>query len=268
MLRILPDLTFEKKFPLHAAANSGNLEKIKSLLILSTHLESSDDKGSTPLHYAAQHGYADIAALLLANNANIHHQDKAGDTPLHAVAYCLNSKKPNLSTVEPEPNHEAIVQMLCAKGALVNSKNYDGMTPLHFLAMNTDEEINSSAMAKLLFHFGADVKVKNKYNETPLHLAVQYNSVQMIELLINSGADPFAISFDNRTPMSMAYKKATPAIAILIEQLRQPLSLMKLEKTIKTQKGTIAMLEQRVQDLEQQLANSNSITPAKLGLFK
>ena len=77
--------------------------------------------------------------------------------------------------------------MLIAKGADVNAKDYDGMTPLHWVAWETHKGI-----AELLIAGGADVNAlvavpKYKRNYTPLDLAIEVNKKETAALIRKHG---------------------------------------------------------------------------------
>lgn len=52
-------------YPLHYAAELGNIEAMEALIALGAKLDARDDKGETALHAAAEHGQAAAASLLL-----------------------------------------------------------------------------------------------------------------------------------------------------------------------------------------------------------
>ncbi len=79
------------------------------------------------------------------------------------------------------------VHTLIAAGSVVNARDGDGFTPLHFAAQE-----HAVAIAQLLIDSGADVDAMNLHGNTPLFTAV-FNSGgrgEMIELLRAGGADP------------------------------------------------------------------------------
>src|SRR5579862_3189541 len=74
--------------PIHDAAASGDLEKVKALLNSNSGLVfSKDSSGMTPLHFAAQNGHKEVAEVLLANKAEAGSNDRDGVMPLHLAAY-------------------------------------------------------------------------------------------------------------------------------------------------------------------------------------
>src|SRR5258705_6298514 len=78
---------FEPK-ALHDAAQSGNIEEVRRLLVIGQQPNEFDDLGKTPLHYAAEHGYLEVMESLINTGANVNAHDERviGNTPLGDVA--------------------------------------------------------------------------------------------------------------------------------------------------------------------------------------
>jgi hypothetical protein len=104
--------------PIHDAARSGDLEKVKSLVKEHPDLVSSQDElyGQTPLHIAAFNGHKDVAEFLLANGADVNAKAKNGSTPLHLAA---------------AKGYNGIVELLLANKADVNALDNEGWSPMH-----------------------------------------------------------------------------------------------------------------------------------------
>ena len=104
--------------------------------------------------------------------------------PIHDVAW-----KGDLAGVQRELN----------KGADVNAKADDGMTPLHLAANFGYKEIVELLIAK-----GADVNAKNGWGGTPLHIAAFGGHKEIAELLLAKGADVNAKMVGGDTPLDEA----------------------------------------------------------------
>ncbi|AWB68002.1 hypothetical protein C2869_16920 [Saccharobesus litoralis] len=68
--------------PLHAAAMSGDLEEVKTLISQGTKVDSRNKQGATPLHWAAFKGHVDVAQYLVKKGANVNAVTDKGSTPL------------------------------------------------------------------------------------------------------------------------------------------------------------------------------------------
>ncbi|KAI4277280.1 MAG: hypothetical protein L6R38_005468 [Xanthoria sp. 2 TBL-2021] len=81
---------------------------------------------------------------------------------------------------------ESMVDLLLAKDADVNIKNFNGQTALHFCASK-----NNLDVARKLIARKASARVKDKRDQLPLHRAAAVGSVPMVKLLL-----------DNKSPLN------------------------------------------------------------------
>lgn len=86
--------------------------------------------------------------------------------------------------------HKELTELLIAKGASVNAKNNNGMTPLH---MSSSKEVTELLLSK-----GALVNVQDNQGETPLHMA---GNREIAALLISKGASVNSRDNSGRTPL-------------------------------------------------------------------
>jgi len=91
------------------------------------------------------------------------------------------------------------VQAELDKGADVNKKDNDGMTPLLIAVTLGHKEIVELLIAK-----GADVNVAGPFSMTPLHFAAVFGQKEITELLLAECADVDAKSASWGTPLDMA----------------------------------------------------------------
>jgi hypothetical protein len=71
--------------PLHKAAQNGDLEMVKALLLSKAKVNARCFNGTherTPLHIAAANGHKEVVEILLANKADFRARDTHGQTPL------------------------------------------------------------------------------------------------------------------------------------------------------------------------------------------
>jgi ankyrin repeat protein len=95
---------------------------------------------------------------------------------------------------QPDEHTKEIVKLLIAKGADINARDKDGITPLFWAARNHQYEV-----AKLLIAKGADVNTRNNFGNTPLTWAMGHQEEEeetsltakllTAELLLAEGAN-------------------------------------------------------------------------------
>ena len=98
--------------PLHQAAESGDLAKVRELL--DSHpdwVNLVDEEGETALLEAAEEGHAEVVGLLLERGASLNHQDEEGETALMEAA---------------EESQLECVKLLLGKGAALGLLEQDG----------------------------------------------------------------------------------------------------------------------------------------------
>ncbi len=108
----------------------------------------------------------------------------------------------------------AAVRKLIKEGADVNAAQGDGMTALHYAALNGDAEL-----AAMLLFAGANVGAKTRIGAyTPLHLAAQIGNANVIAPLVAAGAPVTATTSTGATAlMHAAHSGSVDAVRILIE---------------------------------------------------
>jgi uncharacterized protein len=113
----------------------------------------------------------------------------------------------------------AAVKKLLKEGADVNGAQGDGMTALHWAALNGDAEL-----ASMLLYAGANVGAKTRIGGyTPLHLAAQIGNANVIAPLVAAGAQVGAATATGATAlMQAAHSGSTDAVRILLENGADP----------------------------------------------
>ena len=94
----------------------------------------------------------------------------------------------------------AAVRALLAAGADVNAPRGDGMTGLHWAALNGSPEI-----ARMLIGAGADLEAATRIGaHTALHVAGREGSGEIVAILAEAGADVEAVTETGATPLHFA----------------------------------------------------------------
>ncbi|MDE3153729.1 MAG: ankyrin repeat domain-containing protein [Acidobacteriota bacterium] len=108
----------------------------------------------------------------------------------------------------------ATVQSLLKQAADVNAAQGDGMTALHWAALNGDDE-----MAKMLIYAGANVNAATRLGPyTPLFLAAQHGHAAVLATLLKAGADPKVETFTGATPLMVAAASGdVPTVQVLLD---------------------------------------------------
>ncbi len=92
------------------------------------------------------------------------------------------------------------VRALLKQGGDVNAAQGDGMTALHWAALQNDAEL-----ASMLLYAGANVRATTRLGAyTPLHLASQAGAATIVEPLVKAGAAVGALTSTGATPLMLA----------------------------------------------------------------
>ena len=147
------------RISIYEAAKEGNIEAVKQ------HLAAGTDVN------AKQGDVVDAFDRI----------DRSRTTPLHEAIW---------------GGHVAIAELLISKGANVNAKDNNGLTPMHWA--------ETKEIAEVLIANGADVNTKWKGGLTYLHQAAVKGRNGVAELLIGKGLDVNAKDEDGDTPLDWA----------------------------------------------------------------
>jgi ankyrin repeat protein len=146
---------------------------------------------------------ARVKALLKDNPGSVSSKNTGGETPLHLAVR----------------SNKNIAKLLLTKGAEVNAKDDDGMTPLLVAAWRNGRK----AVVALLLAHGADVNAKNKHDTTPLHYSADFdghkdwaNTRGVVELLLSHGAKVNAKDNIGSTPLHEAAFEGNKPVAELL----------------------------------------------------
>lgn len=111
------------------------------------------------------------------------------------------------------------IESLIRQAVDVNSAEGDGMTALHWAALNGDAD-----MARMLISAGANVRAATRLGGyTPLFMASERGRASVIDVLLKAGADPKATAMGGFTPlMSAAMSGSQESIRLLLDRGADP----------------------------------------------
>ncbi|KAH9113298.1 hypothetical protein AeMF1_012471 [Aphanomyces euteiches] len=180
--------------------------------------------GQSALHLAVSMPKAvDFIDVLLEHGADVNAKDYDGLTPLMVVASHGNlqllkfvmGRAPSIRLNAVDNKGFSALHHACAKNqveicdylvalasdhqVVLNAASYDGMYPLHVLAI-----LGHVECACALQQGPWDVNVCDAEGRTPLHLAIASNRSAFVTFLLEMGADPSAKDALSRTPLHYA----------------------------------------------------------------
>jgi ankyrin repeat protein len=166
----LLDLRLENGLtPLAVAAYSNQPEILEFLIKSGADVNSQNERGSTPLHGAAYYGFLECVKLLLNNNADINTSNNSGYTPLKSAI---------------SANQIEVLEFIVKSGAELNSQNRAGNTPLHTAATFSSDEIFETLMLGEV-----DVNLANRAGCTVLHIKAARGQDDHVQMLLDRGAE-------------------------------------------------------------------------------
>lgn len=130
-----------------------------------------------------------------------------------AMSLGLQASGSEIADAASRGDREA-VKALLKKAADVNAAQGDGMTALHWAAMNGDAEL-----ARMLIVAGANIRATTRLGTyTPLYLASQHGHAPVLQALIAAGADVSAGTPNGTTPLMVAAASGeVDAVKVLVE---------------------------------------------------
>eukprot|EP00039_Didymoeca_costata_P012490 m.180278 g.180278 ORF g.180278 m.180278 type:complete len:1544 (-) comp15495_c0_seq6:2437-7068(-) len=185
-------------------------------------INARDGSGYSALHYACSAGRRSVAQMLVDNGADVNSLNSLkGQTPLHCACNGAHIDLVKLILSQPEviisinagtrtdgitPLHyvaasdhsdaAAIADLLIQHGALANTQDTAGNTPLYYCCRRGTD----ANLAKVLIRGGADCTTISSQMITPIHLAAIKGNAEIINLLVRAGADPNGLSTKETLP--------------------------------------------------------------------
>ena len=177
--------------PLYYAALCGFHGLVEHLIIkYPQHVNASGGYYVRPLVAALAGEHFQTSQLLHHNGANPNVQGNRKITPLHSAAYC---------------GHVGVVQKLIEYGAIIDSEDQDGMTPLCLASEGI--YLEDPYVLQLLLAHGADIHAAAEDGSTSLHRASTQGSLKVACLLLEHGANVEAKDGWGKTPLHHASRR-------------------------------------------------------------
>ncbi|XP_055746686.1 poly [ADP-ribose] polymerase tankyrase-2-like isoform X2 [Salvelinus fontinalis] len=193
--------------PLHEAASKNRVD-VCSLLVsygadptfLNCHNQSAIDLSPTSqLKERLAYEFRGHALLQAAREADLPRLKK------HLSPETMTFKHPlthetalHCAATSPYPKRKQVCEFLLRKGANVNEKTKDFLTPLHLASENSHNDI-----IEVLVRHEAKVNALDNLGQTALHLAAHCGHLQTCRLLLKSGCDPLVMSLQGFSPSQM-----------------------------------------------------------------
>ncbi|KAL2078216.1 hypothetical protein ACEWY4_025901 [Coilia grayii] len=194
--------------PLHEAASKNRMEVCSLLLsygadptFLNCHNKSAIDlaptsqlkerlayefRGHALLQAARQADMACLKKHLSLETVNFRHP-QTHETALHCAS------------ASPYPKRKQVCELLVRKGANVNQKTKDFLTPLHLAAEKSHNDV-----IEVLVKHEAKVNAVDHLGQTALHRAAHCGHLQTCRLLLSAGCDPLLPSLQGFSPSQLA----------------------------------------------------------------
>ncbi|XP_055716585.1 poly [ADP-ribose] polymerase tankyrase [Phlebotomus papatasi] len=194
--------------PLHEAASKSRVEVCSLLLsegadptLFNCHHKSAIDsaptrelqnkiayeyKGHCLLDACRQSDILRIKKNLNSDTVNFAHP-YLGETPLHAAVRSVS------------PKRKQVIELLIKKGALLNERNTEYLTPLHVAT-----ELSHFDVMDCLLKHGAKVNALDGLGQTALHLCAKQGNIQACRILFTYSVDATIVSLQGFTAAQLA----------------------------------------------------------------
>ncbi|XP_058043864.1 poly [ADP-ribose] polymerase tankyrase-2 isoform X5 [Ahaetulla prasina] len=193
--------------PLHEAASKNRVEVCSLLLsygadptLLNCHNKSTIDLAPTPqLKERLAYEFKGHSLLQAARESDVNRVKK------HLSLEIVNFKHPqthetplHCAAASPYPKRKQVCELLLRKGANINEKTKDFLTPLHMASEKAHNDV-----VEVVVKHEAKVNALDNLGQTSLHRAAHCGHLQTCRLLLSFGCDPSIISLQGFTASQM-----------------------------------------------------------------
>ena len=165
--------------------HSGTVEVLQILVDLGVDLSATlSSTGETLLHKAVEtRASMETVQFLISAGVSVNSTNSLGMTPVHMLRYLDCTSNPVDRYDEEKSGHSKLVKLFVMEGYNINSQDIFGRALLHYVI----SELRQSSLVQFLVNKGADLNIKDKNGVTPLHLACSWNNTANLKEVIRSG---------------------------------------------------------------------------------
>lgn len=194
--------------PLHYASSMGKVDIIRYFvqeLHANPNLPDGTPLRNTALHHAIQHAQMDAMKILLSLGSHVNRPNTRGETPLFTLLSTCCADRSSLpgSCANKVWTEDELLQCsayLLQAGADPNVGTVRGETALHLASA-----LGNTKMVQLLLEHAAFVNHPDHVGDTPLHVAVREERIPVIQCLAQQEhVNINACNDDHETPLDLA----------------------------------------------------------------
>ena len=165
--------------------HSGTVDVLQVLVDLGVDLSATlSSTGETLLHKAVEsRASIETVQFLISAGVSVNSTNSLGMTPVHMLRYLDCTSNPVDRYDEERSGHSTFVKLFVMEGYNINSQDIFGRALLHYVI----SELRQSSLVQFLVNKGADLNIKDKNGVTPLHLACSWNNTANLKEVIRSG---------------------------------------------------------------------------------
>lgn len=220
---------------LDQAAEKGNLEIVRTLLLAGARGKVKDGSGRTPLMYMRANATPDLVRELLSAGVKVNASDESGETALMNAASLSNYDVmkeliENGAKIDVKDDEGKTALMFAASnedprmakllidaGANVNARDHSGKT-----ALMTAAEEGDPGTLKLLISFNANINERDKNGWSALMFAANHRDAESVEALLNAGADVTFKNDEGQTALALALENDDAEVVKLLKARGAP----------------------------------------------